>query len=147
MVEEELNNKIIFYSGSSIDIFRNLRLVTDINRSNHVIHIYASVGSKMTQAHVMVPDYGKLWYDDNTIDNIFALINLFKKYRVPYDSDQYDDFVIHTNIGIIKFRRNKQGQYAFKPAYTTENFNVFTRVEENMFGFTSRQIERVKLAT
>ena len=147
MAEEYLNYNIIFYSGSSIDIFRNLRLVTDINGSNQVIRIYASVVSKMIQAHVMVPDYGKLWYDDNTIDNIFALINLFKKYIVPYDSYQYDDFVVHTNIGIIKFRRNKQGQYAFKPAYTTENFNVFTRVEENMFGFTSRQIERVKLAT
>ena len=95
----------------------------------------------------MIPDYGKVWYDDKSIANIFSLTNLVKKYRVSYESHQDDAFTVHTNIGIINSRRNKQGLYFFRLTYTTANSNVSTTVEENMVGFTSRQIEWAKLAS
>ena len=66
----------------------------------------------------MVPEYGKVCYDDKSIENIFHLANLFKKYRVTYESHQYDAFTVHTNIGIINFIRNKQGIYVFKTIHT-----------------------------
>ena len=56
----------------------------------------------------MVPDYGKVWYDDKAIANIFSLKNLVNKYRVTYDSHQDDVLSVYTNIGIIKFSRNKR---------------------------------------
>ena len=64
--------------------------------------------------NTMVPDYGKVWYDDNLIANIFSLTNLVKKYRFTYDSHQDDAFAVHANRGIIKLRRNKQGIYVLK---------------------------------
>ena len=60
--------------------------------------------------------------------NIFSLANLVKKYTVAYDSHQDDAFTVHTNRGIIKFRRNEQGMYVFRPTYTTEKSNVVTTV-------------------
>ena len=83
---------------------------------------------KINQMKEMVPDYDKLWYDDKAIENIFALANLIQKYKVTYGSHQYDDVTVHTNIGIIKSRKNKQGLNVFKPKYTTENSNVVTTV-------------------
>ena len=88
----------------------------------------------------MVPDYGKLWYDDKAIANISALTNLVMKYRVTYESHQYNDFDVHTNIGIIKFMRNKQGLYVFNYTYNISNSNVVTTAKESMVGFKSRQI-------
>ena len=88
----------------------------------------------------MVTNYGKVCYGDKSIDNIFLLTKLVKKYRVAYDSHQDYALTINTNRGIIKFRRNKQGLYVFNTTYTTEKSNVVTIVEENMVGFTSRQI-------
>ena len=85
----------------------------------------------------MVPDYGKVWYDDKYIVNIFSLTNFFNKYRVTYDSHQDGALTVHKNRAIIKFRRNKQGLYVFNLTYTTENSNVITTAEENMVGFTS----------
>ena len=67
----------------------------------------------------VVPDYGKLCYDDKSVANILSLPNLVNKYRVTYDSHQDDAFNVHTNRGITKFRRNKQGLYVFNPTYTT----------------------------
>ena len=44
MAEDNLKNKIIFGSGSSIDIFINNQLVAYINRSNQVLHASNGVG-------------------------------------------------------------------------------------------------------
>ena len=60
----------------------------------------------------MVLEYGKVCYDDKGVANIFSLTNLVNKYRLTYNSYKYDDFTAHANIGIIKFRRNRQGIYA-----------------------------------
>ena len=105
---------------TQIDIFINPQLVIDIKRINQVIHISTNVGSKIIQMKAMVPDYGKVCYNDKGIMNILSLADLVKKYRVTYDSHQDYFFTVHTNRGIIKFSRNKQGQYVFKPTYTTK---------------------------
>ena len=93
----------------------------------------------------MVPGFSKAWYDDKSISNIFSLNNLFHKYRVTYDSQQDYAFIVQTNIGIIKFRRKKQGLYIFNSTYATSNLNIFATAKENVVGFTSRQIESSKL--
>ena len=93
----------------------------------------------------VVPYYGKVWCDNMAISNILSLTNLVNKYRVAYDSHQDDTFTIQTNIGIINFRRHKQGIYVFNTTYTIANSNGVTTVEYNMIGFTSRQTERAKL--
>ena len=74
----------------------------------------------------MVPYYGKVCYYDKAIEDILSLANLVKKYRVTYESHQYDAFTVHTKRYIIKFRRNKQGIYFFKPTYTTASYNNVT---------------------
>ena len=140
LAEEDLKNNIILDSGSSMDISSNPQLVTDIKKSNQVLHLSNNVGPKINQMQAVVPDYDKVWYDDKAIANILSLTNLVKKYRVTYESHQDDAFTVHTNRGIIQFRRNKQGLYAFKTTYTTENFNAVITLEENMVGSTIRQI-------
>ena len=94
----------------------------------------------------MVPYYGKVLYGDESIANIFYITNLVNKCRVAYKSHQDDPFTVHTNRGIIKSRRNKQGLYFSKPTNTTANYNVAKTVEENVVGFTRRQIEWDRLA-
>ena len=77
--EEDLKNNIILDSGPPIDIFRNPQLVADIKIRNQVINIYTNVISKTNQTKVMVPDYGKVWYVDKAIPNIFPLTNFDNK--------------------------------------------------------------------
>ena len=95
----------------------------------------------------MVIYYDKVWYDDKSMPNLSSITNLINKYRVTYDSHQDYAFNFHNNKGIIKFKRNKQGLYVFKNTYTTENSNVVTTMEEKMVRFTSRQIDKSKLAS
>ena len=94
-----------------------------------MIQLSTNVVSKINKIQEILPDYGKMWYDDKAVANIFSLTNLVNKYRVAYESHQEDAFSVRTNKGIIKFSRNKQGLYVFKPIYTTENSNVVTTVK------------------
>ena len=146
MAEEDLKNKIILDNGPSSDLFRNPHLIMDTKRSNQVLHLSTNMGSKINQMQAMVLYYGKVWYDDKATEIILFPTNLVKKYRVTYDSHQYYSFTVNTNRGIIQLRRNKQGVYVFNTTYTTETSNFVTTPEENMVGFTSRQIEMEKLA-
>ena len=59
----------------------------------------------------MVLDYVKVCYDNKTILNISSLTKVVNKYIVTNDSHKNDDFNVHANIGIMEFRRNKQGLY------------------------------------
>ena len=52
-------------------------------------------------------DYGKVWFDDNSIANILALGNMTEKYRVTMDSAIENAFHVHTPKKIIKFAKDK----------------------------------------
>ena len=109
-------------------------------RSNQVLHLSTNVGYKINPIQVMDPDYGKVWYCDKEIANIFLLTNLVKKYGVNYNSYQDHYFSVHNNGGFIKFRRKKKDIYVFNPTYSIAKYNVVTTVEENMVGLPSRKI-------
>ena len=104
-----------------------------------MLHLYTNGGYTTNQTQAMVLEYCKVWYYDKSITNIFSLTNFINKYRVTYDSHQYDYFTVHSNKRIINFRRNKKGIYVFKTTYTTENSNVVITVEENMVEITSKK--------
>ena len=46
--------------------------------------------------------------------NIFALKELVKHHRVPYDLRKEDALVVHLSNKILKFHANEQGLYVYK---------------------------------
>ena len=76
------------------------------------------------------PDYGKVWYDNKAIANIFSIANLVKKYMVNYDSNIDNYFTFHTNRVVIKFRSNKQVLYVFNTRYNTAESNIVITVRK-----------------
>ena len=99
-----------------------------------------------------------MWFDDRAIANIFGLCDLKKKYRVTYDSESEDAFIVHDPVkGNIKFSCTEEGLYAFTPSDSyrknlkKNNTTVVTNclvasVEENKKGYTERQFKRAKEA-
>ena len=73
MAEEYLKNNTIPDSVSPIGIFSNTQLVADINRSKKLLHLSNNLVSKINQMQKIVPDYGKVWYDEKAMANIFSL--------------------------------------------------------------------------
>jgi hypothetical protein len=60
-------------------------------------------GVKQSNREANVPGFGKVYYDEDAIANIFGFSDLKKKHRITYDSDKEDAFLVHMDNEIIKF--------------------------------------------
>ena len=97
--------------------FVNSDLVENIWEEQDTLELVTNMGTMLNKKKVDVPDFGTVWFDDHAIANIFGLCDLKKKYRVTYDSEKEDAFILHDQEkGIIKFSCTDDGLYAFTPS-------------------------------
>jgi hypothetical protein len=161
---------ILLDTGSTLKAtFMNPELVTDIQVANTPISMRTNAGSKKIELEATVPGFGPTWFDPDQIANIYGFTHLVDKYRITYDSDNEDAFVVHTDSGFIKFRRTSDGLYAYEPTTKfKENVatikepipnkerlsdsggvrsnNLIATVRENRMGYSQKQFERAKRA-
>ena len=94
----------------------------------------------------MVAGYIKdVWFDKNSITNIFDLYNLIQQYRVTYDR-LYEIFTVHReekNKPNIPFRMHDSGLHYYNPA---EYFTLVTTFAENEKNYSKQQIKSAEMA-
>ena len=116
-VAEKMKNYIILDNGSSMSIFMNPDLVQNIREEEETLELVTNTGTMLNKKKADVPEFGTVWFDDRAIANIFGLCDLKKKYRVTYDSEIEDAFIVHDKEkGNIKFSCTEEGLYAFTPS-------------------------------
>jgi len=163
---EDLKDYIILDNGSTLSLFSNPELVSNIKKSDRQMLMATNAGTSINDTVAHVPGFGQVWFDPKAIANIFGFKDMKKKYRIKYDSEQEDAFLVYTQDGIIKFESTPEGLYRYKVSknylknlhkkknnennetsktdYTTSN--MVATLEENMTGFTDRQVQQAKLA-
>jgi hypothetical protein len=110
---------------------------------------------KQSNREAIVPGFGKVYYDEDAIANIFGFSDRKKKHRITYDSNKKDAFIVHMDNENIKFECSPLYQYLVSEGYQRglkedqkENgaSNLISIVAENRKGYTLRQFERAKEA-
>jgi hypothetical protein len=153
---------ILLDSESSTSIFCNPSFVTDIHETDEVLELLTNGGPLKTNLKATVPGFGLVWFDSDSIANIFALADMEDKYRVTYDSAKQSALIVHLPHKTVKFCRSAGKLYYYKPDYNTGNsdtgsnkkfgpsnhakFTLVNTVEENKLAYTNRQFERAKKA-
>ena len=98
-----------------------------------------------------------MWFDPEGVMNTFGFADLAEQYRITYDSAKADKFNVHTDTGIIKFKRNgKLYEYNLPEGYENEEKKMKTAmvetpiyvetVAENRKNYSTQQFERAKVA-
>ena len=91
-----------------------------------------------------VPGYGKVWYDEKAVANIFGLGNMIKKHRVTFDSKKENAFLVHKKDGIIKFKASPEGLYYCTPSNKfKDKIAKLNNKEFNHNITTERKYERI----
>ena len=54
-------------------------------KADNPIKIVTNAGTRIVSKQAMVAGFGKVWFDEQAIANIFALADLKKKHHVTYD--------------------------------------------------------------
>ena len=156
--DEKMKNMIMLDSGTTISLFCNEDLVTDVRESSELLNLTTNAGSKVINKEATVRGFGTVRFDENSIANIFGLQDLTDRYRVTLDSAKENAFLVETKDGIIKFKADGQGLYLYQPSkkYIKEvedakkesdseektGVNHLQTVRENRRGFNQREYER-----
>ena len=153
--ESKFKNEIILDTGSTLPAtFMSPDMVTNIKDSRYPLVMNTNAGSKMLTKQADVRGFGKAWLDEDQMANIFRFAGTVDHYKVTYNSTKEDAFNVHTENGIVKFKRNKEGLYTYKPntsfynevaeAKRNETSHMVTTVTENKVRFTKRQVKDAK---
>ena len=153
---DNMSNVVILDSGSMFTSIKDRKLLDNIKMTNLPLVMKTNTGERRLKEHGTLPGFKqKAWLDEDSITNIFSLAELTKDYRVTFDSNKENAFVIHTGDKKIKFACSEEGLYYYK---LPENFTkqrekvvstgvqMVNTVNENKTYHTERKIKRATVA-
>ena len=105
--------------------------------------ITTNAGSRIVTEQAMVPGFGRVWFDERAIANIFSMQDLKQQHHIYYDSDVEDALLVHKRgKSPVKFKCTSQGIYAFTVPVCHEGkieaaeSHSLDTVKENRKGYT-----------
>lgn len=130
-------------SMSTVDIFGDSRLLTNIRRARSNMRVICNAGSLVVTQVGTFGGYGDVWYHPRVIANILSLQNVQKKYRVSFDSGNGNRFLVHRGDGTTRvFHPTKKGLYASQVLENGDEVTMVSTVKDNLGSYTHREAKR-----
>jgi hypothetical protein len=95
--------------------------VGNIRSTETTLALATNAGVKQSNQEAFVLGFGKVYYDKDAIANIFGFLDLKKTYRITYDSDQEDAFLVHMQNNILLFQCSPKGLYQMEVSMRYKN--------------------------
>ena len=106
-----LRNWILLDSQTTVDIFCNPGLLTNVHDSQDKIILHTNTGEMEVTKKGELNGYGQVWFDHRAMTNILSLHNVKKKHPVTYDSSNGDRFIVHKPEKKLYFTCSRNGLY------------------------------------
>lgn len=134
-------------SMSSVDVFADRRLLSDIIKVDENMRIICNAGTVMMTRMSTFNGYGRVCYHPVTIANILSLHNVNNTFRVANYSQKDNCFSVHIFDGSSRvFSPTEKGLYVSKVLVARKNFKLMNTVEDNKKGYTRRDVKRAEAA-
>ena len=82
----DMRDEILLDTASSTSLFGNKEYVAGIQESNGKLELLTNGGPIFSNETASVDKFGKVWYNKDSVANIFSFTEMRKLYRITYDS-------------------------------------------------------------
>ena len=97
------------------------------------MHIVTDGESMVIYMKADLPQWGEVWFNGKVITNIFSYAKRANRYRITFNSEKEDAYIVHMPDKPVRFKRVGMNLHAFKPpkSMVAENAQLFNTVNEN----------------
>ena len=111
-----------------------------MHESAHPIQMMTNVGTWVLDKEATIEGLsGKVYYDPESIANIFGFSNTVDQYHVVYNSQVEDAFKINIGDKIIKFEHSLEGLYFHNVPVPNKAVQMINTVAENRSNYSTQQ--------
>lgn len=137
---------ILLDNCSTVDVFCNPNLLSNIRKSNIDLTIECTSGECNTNLIRDLRGYGTVWFHPRGIANIFSLSRVKNRYNIRYDSDNglnYNEFVLHKDDGTeYLFKESKNVLYYYDTDMKNNEKVLVNTVDYKKSLYSHRQVAR-----
>ena len=138
---------LLLDSQSTHHVFSNASLLDNIRQVDRSLRIHTQAGTVTTNWVGDFRGFGTVWYCKGGIANILSLAMVKNKYRVTYDSNENNAFVIHKDDGTTRtFKQSRKGLYYLDAKGSETGAALVSTVADNKSKYTSYDYSRAVLA-
>ena len=144
---------ILLDSQSTISVFNNASMLSNIRPSNHTLRALTNGGFQDSTQVGDFSNLGEVWYNPDSIANILSLSDVRKICRVTLDTSTEPALCVHRLDGtVMKFLEHDSGLYVYESAdrkSTNANVTAYTMVStvaDQKRMFSRRQIAAADVA-
>jgi hypothetical protein len=102
-------------SQSTVSVFKNRNLVSDIWHSNTQLCVYSNGGTQTSQHVCTISNFGEVWFNSNSLANILSMAEVRKVCKITINTSIEAAMNVHHRDGsIMKLIKYRMGLYYFK---------------------------------
>ena len=146
---------ILLDSCSSVNVFCNSSLLSNIRVVDSTMTVYCNAGSRRTNCVGDLAGYGTVWYHPGFITNILSLTRVNHRFQVTYAGDEDCFHVAGSNGFIHRFAQSGTGVYCVDTAdpsnfagtpAESSGFTFVETVADNLQKYSADDVARAKRA-
>ncbi|KAI2502818.1 Reverse transcriptase (RNA-dependent DNA polymerase) [Fragilaria crotonensis] len=144
---------ILLDSQSTISVFKNASMLTNIRNSGRVLRAITNGGHQDSTLVGDFPNLGEVWFNRNSIANILSLAEVRKVCRITMDTLDEPALIVHRIDGsIMKFVEHPSGLYIYQgnstniPVTGYPSYTMVSTVAAQKQLFSRREINSADVA-